>query len=334
MTKYVILGAGSIGCYVGGMMAAGGSDVVMLGRERLLGVLQEYGLKISDNEAGGCILSPDELQYTTDASALSEADVIFVCVKSMGTEDAATQIAKHAPQSAAIVSLQNGVSNAPTLREALPDHKVLAGMVPYNVVNLGNGHFHKGTSGAIVIEESDEGVYIMVDMVRTHLDVTLSDDIEGVLWGKVLINMNNAINMLSNRPLREELLTIGYRRVWAACIKEGMAVLKAANIKPLKSSGLDPVLFSKILGLPNFILLRVAKGLARIDEKARSSMWEDLQQGRAPEIDYINGEIIRLGREVGVATPVNDKIVELVKHSFAEGRSPAIPGDELYTRVR
>ncbi|MEQ8826952.1 MAG: ketopantoate reductase C-terminal domain-containing protein, partial [Parvibaculum sp.] len=89
-------------------------------------------------------------------------------------------------------------------------------------------------------------------------------------------------------------------------------------IRPAKIGRVSPGLIPVILRLPDFLFTRIAGSMLKIDEDARSSMAEDLEQIREPEIDYLNGEIVRLGEEFGVPTPVNSSIVATVKQRFAE----------------
>jgi 2-dehydropantoate 2-reductase len=81
--------------------------------------------------------------------------------------------------------------------------------------------------------------------------------------------------------------------------------------------------------MPNFIYIPIVKRIAKIDPEARSSMWEDLKYGRSPEIDYLQGEISRLGQKHAIPTPVNDGVIELVKQAFANKISPALSGKAL-----
>jgi 2-dehydropantoate 2-reductase len=84
------------------------------------------------------------------------------------------------------------------------------------------------------------------------------------------------------------------------------------------------------LSLPNWLFLRVAAAMVKVDPAARSSMWEDLERRHLTEIDFLNGEILRLGQKHGVATPVNAKLVEMVRaaEQAAKG-SPGIPATKL-----
>ncbi len=139
-------------------------------------------------------------------------------------------IARHAPPAATIISLQNGVDNVPLLRERLPNHKVLAGMVAFNVVAMGQGRFHRATSGEIVLEQ--DAANTAAKLTVPGLAIKSSANMPGVQWGKLLLNLNNAINALSDLPLREELSQRAWRRILADQIAEALQATRAAGIAP------------------------------------------------------------------------------------------------------
>ncbi|MBT8141178.1 MAG: 2-dehydropantoate 2-reductase [Gammaproteobacteria bacterium] len=327
--KIVIFGAGSIGCYVGGKLSVHNPDVTFLGRERIQKVIQTNGLTLSHYELPEVKIKAEDINYTTDLGCLREADLILLCVKSQDTLTAILQIKQEANPKTTVVSLQNGVQNPDLLKIHLPGWKTACGMVPYNVINKGNGHFHCGTEGELVFERSYETGLLAQQCKQAGLPTLQSDNISGVLWGKLLLNLNNALNVLSGRPLKEQLANKTYRLILATCIEEAMSVLKVANIKPEKIGKTKPQQMLKILRLPNFLFTPVANTRIKIDPLARSSMWEDLQAGRGSEIDYINGAIIKLAKTHKKKAPVNQRVVELVKEAFAHGKSPAYSGEEL-----
>lgn len=253
---------------------------------------------------------------------MAGAKVVLVTVKSLDTAAMADLIAVHAPVDAVIVSLQNGVDNVPLLRERLPGRRVLAGMVPFNVVSLGGGHVHRATSGDIVLEQDDANTAAQLSV--PGLTMAASDQMANVQWGKLLFNLNNAINALSNLPLREQLSQRPWRRILARQIAEALGAMKAAGIVPRTSTPLPPALLPFVLRLPDGIFRAVAAQMLQIDPQARSSMWEDLQQGRRTEIDHLQGAIIRLAARHGLQVPLSARIVALVR--AAEGMTKGSPG--------
>jgi 2-dehydropantoate 2-reductase len=317
--RIVVAGAGSIGCYVGGCLALAGRDVTLLLRMSLAQMIAGQGLRITDLEGLDRRLAPAEVRLATEAAAAFEgADIILVTVKSGATAAMAELIAEHAPSGVTVVSLQNGVGNVDVLLARLGGMAgVVPGMVPFNVVQMhGEGspaRFHRATSGTIQIGAGVAGLRDTLSVAGA--EVAEHKDMGGVLWGKLLLNLNNALNALCGLPLATQLADRRWRLLLATQIREGLAVLEAAGIRPARIEGVPPSAVPRILRLPNWLFRRVAGRLLAIDPEARSSMWEDLRAGRVTEIDYLQGAIAGLAAKHRVRVPVTERIVALVKRA-------------------
>lgn len=318
--RIVIAGAGSIGCYAGGCLAAAGRQVTLLIRPRLETALREHGLKIIDLDATETIVRPERFTMASDpAIAFAEADIILVAVKSGATEEMARSIANHAPPETIVVSLQNGVGNAETLHRILPKNMiVISGMVPFNVVQSDALPLtvRRTTQGTVLIDDALGDLPPVLSV--PGFSVQAHPDMQGVLWGKLLINLNNAPNALSNLPLATQLADRSWRCLVADQISEGLRVMKAHGIVPARIQGIAPAMLPWILRLPTALFRIVARKMLAIDPRARSSMWEDFSRGRPTEVDYLQGVITRLAKEKGIAAPLAAKVTACVKR--AEGK--------------
>jgi 2-dehydropantoate 2-reductase len=315
--KIAVHGAGSIGCWVGGAWAAAGLDVTLIGRARVASEIAENGLTLTDSGGARIELRPDEIRFSTRPQDLAGADIVALCVKSTGTEAAAKEIGRHAPKKTTVISFQNGVSNVDLLKAKLPKANVLRGMVPFNVAALGNGRWHKGVAGKLWAEDHAATRDLDARIGNRPGRLRLSDDMVAVLWGKLLINLNNAVNALSGKTLLEQLEDRDYRRVFAATQIEALAILKAAGIVPAKTGPISPQLMPHVIGAPDFIFRRLVLKRQKIDANARSSMADDFAARRPTEIDYLNGEVVRLAHALGRRAPVNEEIVKLVRQAEA-----------------
>jgi 2-dehydropantoate 2-reductase len=323
-----IAGAGSIGCFVGGMLAAAGKRVTLLARPRVIAEIERCGLRLTSFDGIDQKLAPDKLALSENPNAFADAAVVLVTVKSADTSGMAEIIAKHAPEDAVIVSLQNGVSNLASLREKLPDRRVLGGMVPYNVIAPGEGRFHRATSGDIVIEQDGAGTAEKLSVPGLKMRAT--DNITGVQWGKLLFNLNNALNALANLPLRRQLAQRAWRRLYADQVAEALAAIKAEGIKPVSTAPLPVSWMPPLLRLPDALFEVVLGRTMKIDPEARSSMWEDLQRGRRTEIDYLQGVITEIADRRGLQAPLSRRIVELIRKAEADGKgSPALTPEQV-----
>ena len=326
-------GAGSIGCYVGGRLVAGGADVVLVGRERQAAEVAGHGLRLTDWQGTDLAVPPGGVRFETSPKGADGAGLVLVCVKSAATATAAAELAEVVPADAIVVSFQNGIGNTDVLRAGLPGRTVIAGMVQFNVVHRGDGAFHAGTEGGLDVERSAALAPYLDDFARAGLVLHQHDDMPPVQWAKLLLNLNNPVNALSGLPLKAELSQRGYRRCLALAQAETIRLLAAAGIKPARLTPLPPKLMPRLLGVPDALFARLARRMLAIDPHARTSMLDDLEAGRLTEIDYINGEVVRLAESLGRSAPVNAKLVALVHQAESGGRRQW-SADDLYAELR
>lgn len=315
--RIVVFGAGAVGCFIGGVWVAAGLDVHFIGRERLQREIGEYGLTLTDQNGWKASFASADIDYQTKPQLLKQADIVLLTVKTIATEAAAKEIARHARPGTRVLSFQNGVTAAERLRKLLPRHQVLQGMVPYNVVQLGPGRWHRATFGELTAEASETTRMLGERIGDAPGKLILSDDMRGVAWGKLLYNLNNAINALSRETVLAELRQRDYRRVFAAAIVETLGLLDAAGIEPAKIGAVPPRLLPHVIGSPDIVFRNMFLKIQKIDPKARQSMSADYEAGRPTEIDDLNGEVVRLAASLGRNAPVNKAIVDLVKMAEA-----------------
>jgi 2-dehydropantoate 2-reductase len=323
-----VAGAGSIGCFVGGICAAAGRKVALLARPRVIQEIEQNGLRLTSFEGFDQTIGSNQLTLSEDPKIFADVGVVLVTVKSADTAEIADIIAQHAPPDAIVVSLQNGVGNVAVLRARLPGRLVLAGMVPFNVVAPGEGRFHRATSGDIVIEQDHARTADRLSV--PGLVMRASDNIDGVQWGKLLVNLNNALNALAGVPLRQQLAQRAWRRLLADQMTEGLAAIRAEGIRPVSPTPIPSSWTPSLLRLPDAIFEALLGRTMKIDPQARSSMAEDLQRGRRTEVDYLQGVIVEIAGRHGLQAPLSRRIVELVKSAEAAGHgSPGLTPEQI-----
>jgi 2-dehydropantoate 2-reductase len=325
-----IAGAGSIGCFVGGMLAAGGRHVALLARPRVIGEIQAHGLRLTSFEGSDQTIAASRLALSEDASIFRDASVVLVTVKSADTAGMADVIARSAPPDVIVVSLQNGVGNVAVLRNRLPGRRVLGGMVPFNVVAAGEGRFHRATSGDIVVEQDDARTADRLSVPGLKMRPT--DNIDGVQWGKLLVNLNNALNALADLPLRRQLAQRQWRQLFADQMAEGLMAIRAEGIRPVSPTPIPVPWMPPLLRLPDAIFEALLGRTMKIDPEARSSMWEDLKRGRRTEIDYLQGVITEIAERRGLDVPLSRRVVELIRRAERDGKgSPGLTPEQVRT---
>ncbi len=330
--KICVYGAGSIGCYVGGRLAAAGMPVTLVGRPRVLAEIAEYGLRLTDWKGTDWYVDAERLDLAHTPHGAADADLLLVTVKSRDTESAAAQLAQVFEPGAVVVSLQNGLHNTERLTTRLTGHTVLAGMVAFNVLSRGHGVYHQGTEGGLEVQDDPALAPYLPTFARAGLPVVTHADMVPVQWAKLLLNLMNPINALADVPLRDQLAQRAYRRCLAGAQTEALDLMDAAGIEPARLMSISPRRLTRVLTLPDVAFRLLARRMLAIDPLARSSMWEDLAAGRPTEVDELNGEIVRLAQRLGRTAPVNARLVELV-HAAESGGRRQWSGPELVAKL-
>ena len=319
----LVMGAGSIGCWLGGRLQAAGARVHFVGRPRMLAALAQHGLTLTDRDKGRAVLPADALRLHAAVPAdLGTAPLlVLLCVKSGATHAAALELAARLPAGTLVLSMQNGLANAATAQAAAPQLTVLPAMVPYNVAELGPGHLHRGSAGQLAAQAHISLQPWLPVLASAGLTLDLHADLAPVQWGKLLLNLNNSVNALSGLPLRAQLLDRDLRCCTAALVAEALSVLRRAGIQPASLAPLPASWLPWLLRLPTPLFRLVAARMLRIDAQARSSMADDLARGRTTEVDAINGEVMRLATRARTLAPRNARMGELVR-AWPEHKRP------------
>jgi 2-dehydropantoate 2-reductase len=157
-----------------------------------------------------------------------------------------------------------------------------------------------------------------------------TDDIGGVQWGKLLVNLFNALNALADLPLRQQLAQRSWRRLFADQMAEGLSAVRAAGIRPVSSTPIPANWTPHLLRLPDAVFEVLLGRTMKVDPEARSSMWEDLQRGRRTEIDYLQGVITEIADQHGLQVPLSRRVVALIKIAEASGNgSPGLTPEQI-----
>ncbi|NNG40541.1 2-dehydropantoate 2-reductase [Flexivirga sp. ID2601S] len=328
MRGVCVFGAGSIGCYVGGRLAAAGVPVTLVGRDSMRRVTAG-GMRLQAIDGSQVEADP---RFETDPAAAAGCNLVLVTVKSGANREAADALRDVLDADAVVVSLQNGLHGGAGLRSDLPDHTVLAGTVGFNVVRDG-ATFRQATAGDILVQADPVWTGYDAAFARAGLPIEQRTDMPAVQRAKLLLNLNNAINALSGLPLREELAQRAFRRCLSLAQREALTVMAASGPAPAKLTALSPALMARTLAVPDALFRAVAGQVLAIDPTAGSSMADDLAAGRPTEVDWINGAVVQLAADAGTTAPVNARLVELV-HDAERGRRPRWTGRDLLAQLR
>lgn len=299
--KIAVLGAGSLGCAMGGVLAEGGNEVTLINRNRaLVDAINTQGLLLQSAHATRRVWP----RAAVDCSALQPVDLVIVLVKSFHTEAAIAGAGPLLGEHTVVLSLQNGLGHEDILAAALGRARVMAGKTYVGGQLTAPGEVIAGTNGKhTLIGEldapgSERATRIADTFTRAGLHTTVSPHILSTIWDKLLVNVaTGALSGITRLPYGGLYSVPELEQCAVAAVTEGMAVAKAHGV---------PISFTD----PKEPWVRAGAGLPAA---FKASMLQSLEKGSITEIDYINGAVVRWGDRVGVATPVNRALVAAIK---------------------
>lgn len=311
--RVAIVGAGAVGCYLGTMLAQSSAfDLSFIGRERMALEAAAYGLTAEDLE-GSCYQLKSPAVYT-ELEALRTAQLVLVTVKALDLSELLPQLAHHLSADCVVVAMQNGVALAPLYQQFL-SQPVLRAIVPFNVVKIKPGFYARTTGAAMIWQQTEDPKIqaVLEQLNRQGIKSKQTENIKAAEFGKLMLNLNNAINALSDLPLQQQLLQRPYRLLLAAAMKELLDLCRRLNIESYSYTAIPNPYLPLIMQSPDWLFKRLAKKMLAISPQARSSMWDDIQAGKATEIDFLNGAVVTLAQQLNLDAPVNRLLVQLVK---------------------
>lgn len=290
--RIAMMGAGGIGGYFGGRLAAAGADVTFIARGAHLDAIRANGLAIRSRDCGDALIAP--ATATDDPASVGVVDYVILGVKLWDTEAAGHAIMPMVGPDTTVLSLQNGVAGDDILAPIVGAEKLIAGVAFIASSIEAPGIIrHIGTMQRIVAGERAGGVSDRVTALQEKLKAggvtaDTSDDIQRTIWEKFvfLIGLSSTTTLMDTTlgPIREQPET---REMLLGVMRETAAVGQAAGIALPDGFADDRLAFSD--GLP-------------VD--MTSSMHHDLKAGNRLELPWLAGTVVAMGRDLGVPTPV------------------------------
>lgn len=297
--KIAIVGPGALGCLFAGFLKARTKEDVWLisnSPERAKRI-SESGIKIE-----GISSISAKPGVSADPKEVGACDLVIICVKSYSTEDACKDIKELVSEKTSVLTLQNGIGNVQVLNDYFGTERVIAGITNHGATLLGDGHVRHAGKGDTIIGMSKGKTLGSVKeaadiLTKAGFETKISKDINSVIWSKLVINVGinalTAITRLKNGMLVQH---DGTREVLRSAVQEAVKIVKRKKIKLIYD---DPI--------------QKVESVCKATGANVSSMLQDVLNGKRTEIDYINGAITRQGKSLGIQTPVNEVLTNLVK---------------------
>jgi 2-dehydropantoate 2-reductase len=307
-TRVLVAGAGAVGSVLGGMLAAAGYAVTLLGRRPHLAAIAADGLRLEglwgERRVRGLALA------ATAAELAGPFDAVLLTVKSYDTAAALAAVAPLAAPAGGVISLQNGLGNVERVVEAVGATRALGARVIFGAslpragvarVTVFADPIALGAAAPGTPEAEDRARRWVARFAAAGIPTEYTDRLQAHLWTKVFYNAAlNPLGALFGRPYGALAADVDARAIMDAVIDECYAVADARAVAPLVATA------------PGYRELFYGR-LVPATADHRSSMLQDLERGRPTEIDAICGSIWRYGREAGIPTPVNETLTRLIR---------------------
>jgi 2-dehydropantoate 2-reductase len=321
--RFIMVGAGAIGTAMGGYLAQAGYASILISRPSHADAVRERGLTL--RTAKGILRPPVQVLTSVRDVKWTDDDVVFLTCKSQDTKELLAEL-KGAPSKTPIFCFQNGVRNEEWAAETFSN--VYAGLVQISATFSEPGVVEHTRNDVLALGKYPRGLDDITTNVGAALEragfrITYYESAMPRKWGKLLVNLNNALYALIDTWLQLAYTDVALRTFLAATMKEGLDVIHAAGIEIEMGPG-EP-------GAAEFIR-QMADGKFAYpnpldlppERRTYPSTWQDVVMHRkSTEVEHFNGEIVRLGEKYGVPTPYNTTLLEMMRELL---RRNAMPG--------
>ena len=308
--KIAVMGAGGVGGFYGGRLANAGCEVHFVARGAHLAAMREHGLTIENKEQGDIHVA--KVNVTADPATIGTADLVIIAVKMKDTDAAARAVKSIVGPHTAVLSLQNGVIKDDILRRHFPATQVMGG-VAYVATHVARPGviLQVGAMQRIVFGEYDGSrsarAQALLDvLLSAGVKAELSDDIRRTLWEKYtfLVGLSGTTTTMRTTigPIRSHPRT---RAFLHELLREVVAVGRAHGVALPPDYADDRLAFAD-----------------SVPATMTSSMHHDLERGNPLEVEWLAGGVVTLGAAVGVPTPANRAVWDMLA-LYADGRPPA-----------
>jgi len=297
--KIAVVGPGAIGCLFAGLLVKAGHKVTLLDhRPARARILSRKGITIQTADGARVVRVP----ATANASKIGVVDIVFMCVKAYDTAAAISRAASAVGPRTIVVSMQNGLGNAEAIARVVDSQQIVCGITGHGVICLGHGRvFHAGagrTRVAALLPGCRHVAKRVAEVLRdAGLDTTVTEDVNGMLWSKLIVNAAiNPLTVILDIPNGQLLNHPVAHSTMLKAAAEATAVAEANGVSLLFRDSKHEV-----------------EAICRKTGDNVSSMLQDVRRRHRTEIDSITGAIVRAARKTRLAVPVNRMLLRQVR---------------------
>ncbi|MBU2222225.1 MAG: 2-dehydropantoate 2-reductase, partial [Candidatus Omnitrophica bacterium] len=317
--KIAVIGAGAIGGLVAGYLKFKEADVSLVSRAQARDIIKQKGIKISGARGNISVKIDvsDRLDYRPDLAILA-----------VKTQDVIKAIRDNSEflKDAAILTVQNGVQADHIVARYIHKENIISSIIMFGSTSLSPGEINHNFEGDWIIgnlfSKNNKKVLEIRKVLESVFPIHVAENIQGMKYLKIFVNSSNCFPAILGISMQEAFRNLNISRISISAWKEGLNVINSAGVKleSLPDFSLDRL--ARLTALPTDEGAKIFSGimvnLSR--EPLYGSILQSIKRGRPSEIDYINGEFIRLARRNGTPVNLNVKLVEMVHQVEKSGK--------------
>ena len=318
--RIAVIGAGAIGCLVAGYLKEKGEEVTLVGHHHSVKAINEHGITISG--ARGNLLVRVSIAETLNYIP----DLVILTTKTQDIDSALADCA-HLLQNSLLLTTQNGVQADKLAAKYLPAEKIISSIVMFGATNLESGkvvHNFEGSwiLGSFFNPHPTESLISLSLVLDKAFPVIISQNIPGMKYLKIFVNANNCLPAIIGKSMQEVFGDLSVSRISIAIWKEAFEVFDKIGIELVSLPGFPVENLTKFTTMPSTQAADIFSGMMRNLSKdpLYGSILQSIMRGKLSEIDYINGEFVRLAEENNMQAPLNKILVEMVHQVEASHR--------------
>ncbi len=332
--RTLVIGAGALGGLIAARLRASGAAVSLATRDDAsAAALRASGLRVG-GVGGPVAVEIADVAPTEAYRGVEPFELVVLATKAQDAIGVAPVAAALVARGGTLLPIQNG-GVAEALGQRLGTDRVLGGLSNLGATMIASGVYEQRNAGHLLVGELAGGESARAERIRRWLgravEVRLTANLRGAVWSKLLLNCSvTTLGAVAGRTMRQYLSLPGGRAAFDHAYDEALSVALAAGARPERML-VDPVppgwRGHSVTGPAHDAWLdQVLAGYGDV----KPSMLQDIERGRTTEIDFVNGHVVRTGRAVGVPTPANAAIVDIV-HAIT--RRELTPSPALLNRV-
>ena len=318
--RIAVIGSGAIGCLVAGYLKQKGEDVSLVGRGSAVKAIKEKGLTIT-GVRGTFLLHPtisETLNYIPDLAILATKTQDI---------DSALKDSAHLLENSLLLTTQNGIQADNIASKYAPKDNIISSIVMFGATSIEPGRVLHNFEGSWILgsffnPNPTESMLSLSLVLNEAFPTIISEDIVGMKYLKVFVNANNCLPAIIGKSMQEVFSDLVISRISIAIWKEAFEIFDKLGLNLVSLPGFPVENITKLTSMPSdqaaSVFSQLMSNLSR--EPLYGSILQSIMRGKLSEIDYINGEFVRIAEENKMQAPLNKVLVEMVHEVENSGR--------------